>query len=114
MIIETQEVVDEAELFRDSFLKVSIEWLNIQNPSHWLIQLSSFDSFDKALSFSEKYKDIDYRIIEYSHPKKNVPYYAVILGSFISLASAKDFTKGKLDNVDPFYRSVKSLKIYIK
>ena len=111
---ETQEVVDETMLSRDSSLKESIDWLNIQKPSHWLIQLSSFDTFNKALSFSEKYKDIECKIVEYSHPKKNIPYYAVILGSFVSLDAAKDFTKGKIDNVDPFYRTVKSLKIYIE
>tara|TARA_B100001287_G_C22662060_1_gene520887 strand:+ start:317 stop:1597 length:1281 start_codon:yes stop_codon:yes gene_type:complete len=113
-ITETQEVVDETRLFRDSSLKTSIDWLNIQKPSHWLIQLSSFDTFNKAFSFSEKFIDIECRIVKYSHPKKNVPYYAVILGSFATLDSAKDFTKGKIDNVDPFYRTVKSLKIYIE
>mgnify|MGYP000673597760 CR=1 FL=1 len=113
-ITETQEVVDETKLFRDNSLKASIDWLNIQNSSHWLIQLSSFDTFNKALSFSEKFKDIECKIVEYSHPKKNIPYYAVILGSFNSLDAAKDFTKGKIDNVDPFYRTVKSLKIYIE
>ena len=108
-------MVDEAEIISAINLsKASTEWLNTQNPSHWLIQLSSFDSFNKALTFSEKFKDIEYKIVEYSHPKKNIPYYAVILGSFVSLDTAKDFTKGKLDNVDPFYRTVKSLKIYIK
>ena len=111
---ETQEVVDETMLSRDSSLKESIDWLNIQKPSHWLIQLSSFDTFNKALLFSEKFKDIECKIVEYSHPKKNIPYYAVILGSFVSLDAAKDFTKGKIDNVDPFYRTVKSLKIYIE
>ena len=111
---ETQEVVDVTRLSRDSSLKESIDWLNIQKPSHWLIQLSSFDTFNKALSFSEKFKDIECKIVEYSHPKKNIPYYAVILGSFVSLDVAKDFTKGKIDNVDPFYRTVKSLKIYIE
>ena len=114
IITKTQEVVDDAEFSSNNFIKTSIEWLNTQNPSHWLIQLSSFDSFNKALTFSEKFKDIDYKIVEYSHPKKNIPFYAVILGSFVSLDTAKDFTKGKLDNVDPFYRTVKSLKIYIK
>ena len=107
-------MVDETRLFRDSSLKTSIDWLNIQKPSHWLIQLSSFDTFNKAFSFSEKFIDIECRIVKYSHPKKNVPYYAVILGSFATLDSAKDFTKGKIDNVDPFYRTVKSLKIYIE
>ena len=111
---ETQEVVDETRFSRDSSLKASIDWLNIQKPSHWLIQLSSFDTFNKALLFSEKFKDIECKIVEYSHPKKNIPYYAVILGSFVSLDAAKDFTKGKIDNVDPFYRTVKSLKIYIE
>ena len=53
-----------------ALIKTSIDWLNIQNPSHWLIQLSSFDSFNKALSFSEKFKDIECKIVEYSHPKK--------------------------------------------
>jgi len=114
IIPNNQDVVDEAELFANNFIKTSIEWLNTQNPSHWLIQLSSFDSFNKALIFSEKFEDIEYKIVAYSHPKKNIPYYAVILGSFVSLDTAKDFTKGKLDNVDPFYRTVKSLKIYIK
>ena len=114
IVPKTQDLVDEAESFSNNFIKTSIEWLNTQNPSHWLIQLSSFNSFNKALTFSEKFKDIDYKIVEYSHPKKNIPYYAVILGSFVSLDTAKDFTKGKLDNVDPFYRTVKSLKIYIK
>ena len=114
IITKTTEVVDEAESFSDNFIKTSTAWLDTQDPSHWLIQLSSFDSFNKALTFSEKFKDIEYKIVEYSHPKKNIPYYAVILGSFVSLDTAKDFTKGKLDNVDPFYRTVKSLKIYIK
>lgn len=113
-ITETQEVVDETKLFRDNSLKASFDWLNIQNSGHWLIQLSSFDTFNKALLFSEKFKDIECRIVEYSHPKKNIPYYAVILGSFVSLDAAKDFTKGKIYNVDPFYRTVKSLKIYIE
>ena len=114
IVTEIEKVVDDTKLFSDKILKASSDWLNIQNPSHWLIQLSSFDTFNKALSFSEKLKNIEYRIVEYSHPKKNTPYFAVILGSFFSLDIAKDFTKGKLDNVDPFYRTVKSLKIYIK
>jgi septal ring-binding cell division protein DamX len=111
---ETQEVIDETELFSNNFLKDSLDWLNIQKPSYWLVQLSSFDTFNKALLFSKKFKDIEIRIVEYSHPKKKIPYYAVIIGSFVSLETAKDFSKGKLNNVDPFYRTVKSLKIYIK
>ena len=114
IIPKTQDLVDEAESFSNNSIKTSTEWLNTQNPSHWLIQLSSFDSFNKALTFSENFKDFVYKIVEYSHPKKNIPFYAVFLGSFVSLDTAKDFTKGKLDNVDPFYRTVKSLKIYIK
>lgn len=111
---ETQEVIDETELLSNNFLKDSLDWLNIQKPSYWLVQLSSFDTFNKALLFSKKFKDIEIRIVEYSHPKKKIPYYAVIIGSFVSLETAKDFSKGKLNNVDPFYRTVKSLKIYIK
>ena len=111
---ETQEVIDETELLSNNFLKDSLDWLNIQKPSYWLVQLSSFDTFNKALLFSKKFKDIEIRIVEYSHPQKKIPYYAVIIGSFVSLETAKDFSKGKLNNVDPFYRTVKSLKIYIK
>ena len=70
IVPKTQDLVDEAESFSNNFIKTSIEWLNTQNPSHWLIQLSSFDSFNKALKFSEKFKDIEYKIVEYSHPKK--------------------------------------------
>ena len=115
IILKLKRWLMRQESFSDNFIKTSIDWLNIQNPSHWLIQLSSFDSFNKALTFFEKFKDIEYKIVEYSHPKKkNIPYYAVILGSFVSLDAAKDFTKGKIDNVDPFYRTVKSLKIYIE
>ena len=74
---ETQEVVDETRLSRDSSLKASIDWLNIQNQAIGLFNYHHLILSIKLFHF-RKYNDIECKIVEYSHPKKNIPYYAVI------------------------------------